>query len=141
MRWEYTQIELHRANPESSAASTSAKTARSTIMLARYNLPSRNTDPVRSSSLRRPVIPPLTSCVPSAMQRDAEELFTCSWSVNIMTNPYTPMLAVAGRGRTIEVFLIGQRSTGEWLVHLDRTITGHGGVRQLCETGLFYENR
>ncbi|GAA5866693.1 hypothetical protein JCM3774_001960 [Rhodotorula dairenensis] len=98
------QVELHQAAGESTVASTSSETARATVMLARSRLPWRGADP-----------------------RNTEELFTCAWSVNITTSPYTPMLAVAGRGRTIELFLVGQRATGEWLVHLERTITGHGG--------------
>ncbi|BGO93092.1 hypothetical protein NBRC10512_003277 [Rhodotorula toruloides] len=58
---------------------------------------------------------------------DHEEYFTCAWSVNISTHPYTPMLAVAGRGRLVEVFLVGRRAGGKWILHHDRTITGHGG--------------
>ncbi|GAA6047229.1 hypothetical protein JCM3770_006961 [Rhodotorula araucariae] len=63
----------------------------------------------------------------SPAHRDHEEYFTCAWSVNITTQPYTPMLAVSGRGRVIDVFLIAQRATGEWVLHKERTITGHGG--------------
>ncbi|GAA5902199.1 hypothetical protein JCM5296_006626 [Sporobolomyces johnsonii] len=56
-----------------------------------------------------------------------EEYFTCAWSVNTTTWPFTPMLAVAGRGRMIEIYLVGRRRTGEVVLHLDRTITAHGG--------------
>ncbi|GAA5928756.1 hypothetical protein JCM1841_001045 [Sporobolomyces salmonicolor] len=56
-----------------------------------------------------------------------EEYFTCAWSVNTTTWPFTPLLAVAGRGRVIEIYLVGRRRTGEVVLHLDRTITGHGG--------------
>lgn len=45
------------------------------------------------------------------------------------------MLAVAGEGRVIEVYLVGVKHTtlggtneSELVVHLDRTMTGHGGV-------------
>ncbi|BGP29071.1 hypothetical protein JCM10296v2_000807 [Rhodotorula toruloides] len=58
---------------------------------------------------------------------DHEEYFSCAWSVNISTHPYTPMLAVAGRGRLVEVFLVGRQAGGKWILHRDRTITGHGG--------------
>ncbi|GEM06545.1 polycomb protein EED [Rhodotorula toruloides] len=60
-------------------------------------------------------------------QPDCEEYFTCAWSVNISTHPYTPILAVAGRGRLVEVFLSGRQTDEEWILHHDRTITGHGG--------------
>ncbi|GAA5983056.1 hypothetical protein JCM5350_006795 [Sporobolomyces pararoseus] len=62
-----------------------------------------------------------------------EEYLTCAWSVNTTTWPFTPMLAVAGVGRVIELYLIGRREriengkrSEEVVVHLDRTITGHG---------------
>ncbi|BGO96850.1 hypothetical protein JCM10021v2_000484 [Rhodotorula toruloides] len=57
---------------------------------------------------------------------DHEEYFACVWSVSISTHPYTPMLAVAGRGRLVEVFLVGRQAGGKWVLHHDRTITGHG---------------
>ncbi|GAA5890359.1 hypothetical protein JCM8208_002791 [Rhodotorula glutinis] len=66
----------------------------------------------------------------SPSHRDKEEYLTCAWSVNISTHPYTPMLAVAGRGRVIDVFLVGRRASGEWALHKDRTVTGHGGAIQ-----------
>lgn len=62
-----------------------------------------------------------------------EELFACAWSVNISTAPYTPVLAVGGAGRTIEVFLVAQRPNGEWILHHDRTMPGHGGVGLLLQ--------
>ncbi|GAA5961899.1 hypothetical protein JCM3765_006429 [Sporobolomyces pararoseus] len=64
-----------------------------------------------------------------------EEYLTCAWSVNTTTWPFTPMLAVAGVGRVIELYLIGRRQkiengkeSEEFIVHLDRTITGHGNT-------------
>ncbi|GAA5896193.1 uncharacterized protein JCM6883_006830 [Sporobolomyces salmoneus] len=69
-----------------------------------------------------------------------EEYLTCAWSVNTTTWPFTPMLAVAGVGRVIEIYLVGVRRTPnrtkteyELIVHLDRTTTGHGGtIHQLA---------
>ncbi|GAA5891001.1 hypothetical protein JCM6882_008879 [Rhodosporidiobolus microsporus] len=55
-----------------------------------------------------------------------EEYFTLAWSVNLTARPYTPMLAVAGRGRVVEVFLVGQKRDGSFILHHDRTISGHG---------------
>ncbi|GAA5853516.1 hypothetical protein JCM8547_002490 [Rhodosporidiobolus lusitaniae] len=59
--------------------------------------------------------------------RHSEQYFTLSWSVNISTRPYTPMLAVAGQGRVVEIYLVGQKNDGTWILHHERTIPGHGG--------------
>ncbi|GAA6061909.1 hypothetical protein JCM10212_000534 [Sporobolomyces blumeae] len=65
---------------------------------------------------------------PPHAQRDREEYLTCAWSVNTTTWPFTPMLAVAGRRRVIEIYLIGRRKVdGKVIAWLDRTMTGHGG--------------
>ncbi|BGP12978.1 hypothetical protein JCM10213v2_000895 [Rhodosporidiobolus nylandii] len=57
-----------------------------------------------------------------------ESFTTLSWSINLNSQPPTPMLAVAGKGRQIEVFFLGRKRTGEWVLHHDRTIPGHGGA-------------
>lgn len=54
------------------------------------------------------------------------------------TWPFTPMLAVAGRGRVIEIYLVGKKKKKqqdrefgkgcEVVLYRDRTITGHGLV-------------
>ncbi|GAA5831451.1 hypothetical protein JCM11251_004029 [Rhodosporidiobolus azoricus] len=61
------------------------------------------------------------------LQHYREEYFTLAWSVNITTRPYTPMLAVAGRGRVIEIWLVEGKANGSFELHHDRTISGHGG--------------
>ncbi|GAA5979974.1 hypothetical protein JCM11641_008251 [Rhodosporidiobolus odoratus] len=56
-----------------------------------------------------------------------ESFHTLAWSVDITTRPYTPVLAVAGKKGVVEVYLLGRRSDGRWILHHERTITGHGG--------------
>ncbi|GAA5988390.1 hypothetical protein JCM11641_005460 [Rhodosporidiobolus odoratus] len=56
-----------------------------------------------------------------------ESFHTLGWSVDITTRPYTPVLAVAGKKGVVEVYLLGKRSEGRWILHHERTITGHGG--------------
>lgn len=122
------QIELHRIED----ASTSKTTDLPTKILARTKLNRDYVDEVRQCLRRCASLPERKDCwtdLTTDLQSDKEQLFTCAWSVNITTAPYTPVLAVAGRGRAIEIFLVAQRSDGEWLLYHDRSITGHGGVR------------
>lgn len=69
---------------------------------------------------------------PSADLAGQEELFALAWSVNLTTWPFTPMLAVGGRGRSIYIFVVDFIEERDEQVtmklRLDRTIVGHGQV-------------
>ncbi|GAA5854600.1 hypothetical protein JCM9279_005706 [Rhodotorula babjevae] len=108
------------------SASTSSSPAQLSHLVSHTSAAKLYPSHVRSP---RPALAPLPPADPDPpSQRDKEEYLTCAWSVNITTHPYTPMLAVAGRGRVVDVFLVGRRASGEWLLYKDRTITGHGGT-------------
>ncbi|GAA6035285.1 hypothetical protein JCM8097_008798 [Rhodosporidiobolus ruineniae] len=79
-----------------------------------------------SSSAPYEILAVFNSPIP-ASSPDPESYLALSWSVNLSTPPYTPMLAVAGRGRVTEILLVGQRKDGGWVVHHERTVVGHGG--------------
>ncbi|GJN91830.1 hypothetical protein Rhopal_004853-T1 [Rhodotorula paludigena] len=67
-------------------------------------------------------------------KRVDEEFFTCAWSVDISTQPYTPILAVAGRGRSIEIYHVAVNGLENTLqLQHNRSIAGHGGsIFHLC---------
>ncbi|GAA6021142.1 hypothetical protein JCM11491_005654 [Sporobolomyces phaffii] len=86
-----------------------------------------------ASSTSKPKRPKLIHLVRTRSSTNAQDpnregYLTCAWSVNTTTWPFTPMLAVAGLGRVIEIYLIARETDRTISVHLDRTITGHGGT-------------
>ncbi|ORY72743.1 hypothetical protein BCR35DRAFT_333920 [Leucosporidium creatinivorum] len=61
--------------------------------------------------------------------KDGEDLYALAWSVNISTWPFTPLLAVGGKGRAIHIFTVKREGIqlGSVALVYDRTIVGHGG--------------